>query len=267
MLRKHHGEVTMATAANVANLKPGFSPEEQTTRVDLAAAFRLAAINGWDELLFAHLSARVPGAPHHLLMHPAHLLFEEVTASNLHRLDENCNHVVPSDEMPHKFAFPFHKGIYDAYPAANCVIHLHTKSGTAVAMQEQGLIPGNQYAMWLGPIGYHNYEGLISTDAEGQRLAKNFGNSQIVLQKGHGFVLWGRSVHEAYMLAFLLNRACEVQIASMAGGIKPYVPPQNVLDATIEQAKIITDGNAPFNGMTWRALLRKLDREAPDYKN
>jgi ribulose-5-phosphate 4-epimerase/fuculose-1-phosphate aldolase len=254
------------STAAIQSMKPGISPEEWKARVDLAAAFRLCAMQGWDELLFAHLSARVPGEPKHLLMHPAAILFEEVTASNLHKLDENCNHVIPSDEMPHKFAHPFHKGIYDAYPAANCVIHLHTKSGTAVAMQDQGLIPGNQYAMWLGPIGYHNYEGLISTEAEGQRLARNFGNSQIVLQKGHGFVLWGRSVAEAYMLAFLLNRACEVQIASMAGGIKPYVPAQSVLDATIGQAKIITEGTAPFNAMTWRALLRKLDREDPDYK-
>jgi ribulose-5-phosphate 4-epimerase/fuculose-1-phosphate aldolase len=255
-----------SVAATVQSVKPGISPEEWQVRVDLAAAFRLSAIDGWDELLFAHISARVPGEPNHLLMHAAHMLFEEVTASNLHKLDENCNHVIPSDEFPHKFAHPFHKGIYDAYPAANCVVHLHTKSGTAVAMQEQRLIPGNQYAMWLGPIGYHDYEGLVSTPEEGVRLAKNFGNGQIVLQKGHGFVLWGRSIAEAYMLAFLLNRACEVQIASLAGGVKPYIPPQPVIDITYQQAKIITDGSAPFNAMTWRALLRKLDREYPEYK-
>src|SRR5215510_10797939 len=210
-------------------------PEEWKARVDLAAAFRLAALQNWDELLFAHLSARVPGHPKQFLMHPAAILFEEVTASNLHKLDENCNHVIPSDEIPHKFAFPFHKGIYDAFPEAQCVMHLHTKAVTAVAMQDQGLVAGNQYAMWLGPIGYHNYEGLVSTPEEGERLAKNFKGSQIVLQKGHGFVLWGRSIHEAYMLAFLLNRACEVQIASLAGGVKPYVPPQDVVDVVPEQ--------------------------------
>jgi ribulose-5-phosphate 4-epimerase/fuculose-1-phosphate aldolase len=143
---------------------------------------------------------------------------------------------------------------------------MHTKASTAVAMQEQGLIPGNQYAMWLGPIGYHPYEGFISTPEEGERLAKAFGKGQIVLQKAHGFVLWGHSIHEAYMLAFLLNRACEVQIASLAGGVKPYVPPQDVVDVVPEQGRIITDGNAPFNPMVWRAWLRRLDREAPDYK-
>jgi ribulose-5-phosphate 4-epimerase/fuculose-1-phosphate aldolase len=257
--------VNAATSAARA-LKPGMDPAEWKARVDLAAAFRLAALQDWDELLFAHLSARVPNHPNQFLMHPAAILFEEVTASNLHKLDENCNHVEPSDELPHKFAFPFHKGIYDAFPQAQCVMHLHTKYATAVAMQEHGLIPGNQYAMWLGPVGYHDYEGLLSTTEEGQRLAKNFGNKQIVLQRGHGFVLWGHSVHEAYMLAFLVIRACETQVRSSAGAVEPYVPPQAVLDATIGQAKIITDGKEPFNQMTWRALLRKLDRDAPDYK-
>jgi ribulose-5-phosphate 4-epimerase/fuculose-1-phosphate aldolase len=248
--------------------KADIAPDEWKMRIELAAAFRLAALNGWDELLFAHLSARVPGHPNQFLMHPAAILFEEVTASNLHKLDENCNHVEPSDELPHKFAFPFHKGIYDAFPQAQCVIHLHTQAATAVAMQEQGLIPGNQYAMWLGPIGYHDYEGLVSAPEEGVRLAKNFGNRQVVLQRGHGFVLWGHTVHEAYMLAFLMIRACEVQMMSMTGvgGLKAYVPPQSVLDITPGQARLITDGNSPFNQMTWRALLRKLDRDAPAYK-
>jgi len=165
----------MPASKSVARTKnPNMDPEEWRARVDLAAAFRLAALQDWDELLFAHLSARVPGHPNQYLMHPAAILFEEVTASNLHKLDEKCNHVEPSDEMPHKFAFPFHKGIYDAYSHAQCVMHLHTKYATAVAMQEQGLIRGNQYAMWLGPIGYHDYEGLLSTDEEGVRLAENF---------------------------------------------------------------------------------------------
>jgi ribulose-5-phosphate 4-epimerase/fuculose-1-phosphate aldolase len=255
-----------AQSANAEKIKSMVSPEEWQTRVDLAAAFRLAALDGWDELLFAHISARVPGVPNHYLMHPAQLLFEEVTASRLHKLDENCQHVIPSDEMAHAFAFPFHKGIYDAFPQAQCVVHLHTKAATAVAMQDQGLIPGNQYAMWLGPIGYHNYEGFVSSPEEGVRLAKNFKNAQVVVQKGHGLVLWGHTVHEAYMLAFLVNRACEVQIASQAGGVKPYVPAPEVVDIVPQQARIITDGGTPFPQMTWRALHRKLDRLAPDYK-
>lgn len=254
-----------ATSAARA-VKPSIDPEEWKTRVELAGAFRICALQDWDELLFAHLSARVPGHPSQYLMHPPQLLFEEITASNLHKLDENCQHVEPNEEMPHKFAFPFHKGIYDAFPQAQCVVHLHTKAATAVTMQEQGLIRGNQYAMWLGPVGYHDYEGLISAPEEGVRLANNFGDKQVVLQRGHGFVLWGRTIHEAFMLAFCVIRACESQMMAAAGAIKPYVPPQSVLDATIGQARIITDGSEWFNQMTWRALLRKLDRDAPDYK-
>jgi len=143
-------------------LKPGIDPAEWKVRVDLAAAFRLAAMQVGMNCC-SRICRRVPNYPNQFLMHPAAILFEEVTASNLHKLDENCNHVEPSDELPHKFAFPFHKGIYDAYPQAQCVMHLHTKYATAVAMQEQGLIRGNQYALWLGPIGYHDYEGLLST--------------------------------------------------------------------------------------------------------
>ena len=123
-----------ASTSAASARKLAMDPEEWKVRVDLAAAFRLAALQGWDELLFAHLSARVPGHPNQFLMHPAAILFEEVTASNLHKLDEHCNHVEPSDELPHKFAFPFHKGIYDAFPQAQCVVHLHTKYVTAVAM-------------------------------------------------------------------------------------------------------------------------------------
>ena len=257
-----------STPAKSSAAPAAMSKEEWAQRVDLAAAFRLSAHYGWDEMLYAHISARVPGEPKHTLMHPAHLLFEEITASNLHKLDETCNHVVPSDEMPHKFAFPFHKGVYDAFPEANCVVHLHTKSGTAVAMQEQGLIPGNQYALWLGPIGYHNYEGLLSSPEEGTRLADNFkkAKSQIVLQKGHGFVLWGKSVSDAFKLAFLLDRACETQIMSQAGAIKPYLPSQQVTDICPQQARIITDPTQPFNKMTWAAWLRMVDRLAPDFK-
>ena len=169
--------------------------------------------------------------------------------------------------MPHKFAFPFHKGIYDAYPQAQCVMHLHTKYATAVAMQEQGLIPGNQYAHVARAIGYHDYEGLLSTPEEGQRLAKNFGNKPDRAAARP----WLRAVGphrctKPICWRFWSSAPAKRKSARRPARSKPYVPPQSVLDATIGQARIITDGNEPFNQMTWRALLRKLDRDAPDYK-
>lgn len=241
------------------------SKEEWAVREDLAAAFRLSNLMGWDELLFAHISARVPNEPN-ILMHPAHLFFEEVTASRLHKLDENCNHVTPLDEPAHSFAFPAHKAVYDAVPDANCVLHLHTKAGTAIAMQEQGIIPGNQYAMFLGPIRYLDYFGLVQSKEEHQRLADSLQGARVAIQRSHGFIVWGHSVMEAFMTAFILNRACEVQLAATAGGAKPYVPAQTVLDRTFKEGELILSDTSPFQQMTWRAWKRQLEREAPDYK-
>ena len=254
-------------AANVQSMKPGISPEEWKIRVHLAAAFRLAAMQEWDELLFAHISARVPGEPNHFLMHAAHRLFEEVTASNLHKLDENSNHVEPSDEIPHKFALPFHKGIYDAFPAANCVVHLHTKAATAVAMQDQGLIPGNQYAMWLGPIGYHNYEGLVSTPEEGQRLAKNFGKSQVVHPEGARPRAVG-AFDRGSLHAGVSGQSAPARCRSRRW--------RAASSPTCRRRRCSTSpsrrpGSSPRQGavqpMTWKTLRRKLDRDVPDYKN
>lgn len=241
------------------------SKEEWETRLDLAAAFRLSKLMGWDELLFAHISARVPGEPN-ILMHPAHLFFEEVTASRLHKLDGDCKHVNPLDEPAHAFAFPAHMAVYEHVPEAKCVLHLHTKAGTAIAMQEQGLIPGNQYAMFLGPIRYHDYQGLVQSKEEHQVLARNLQGARVAVQRAHGFIIWGHSVMEAFMTAFIMNRACEVQLAATAGGIKPYVPPQTVLDRAFREGDLIMSDKSPFVQMTWRAWKRLLEREAPDYR-
>jgi len=242
------------------------SAAEWETRVDLAAAYRYAALKEWDELTFAHLSARVPGATDQFLFHSAALLFEEVTASNLHKLDFKGDHVAPSDEPAHRFAFPFHKGVYDAFEQAQCIIHLHTRYGTAVAAQAGGLQPCSQYPLWLGPIGYHEYEGLLSTEAEGQRLAAAFGQGQIVMQKGHGFVLWGRSVQEAVMIALLLDRACETQILAASGGKDLYALNEEVQAQSVAEGwRIIIDGTSPFNGLTWDAIRRKVGRDLPGY--
>jgi ribulose-5-phosphate 4-epimerase/fuculose-1-phosphate aldolase len=252
----------------VADSRATPDAEESAIRTDLAAAFQLAALHGWDEIVIAHLSARI--RKNQFLMHPSHLYFSEVTASNLHLLDESGEHVVPNPEMPHRFAFPFHKGIYDAFPQANCVMHLHTPAATAVAMQKQGLIPGNQYALWLGPIGYHDYEGLVSTASEGERLGRSFGSGHVVLQRAHGFVVWGHSVPHAYLLAYFLNRACEVQIASQTGvgGIEPYVPSDDVVKACVPQAqKIMLDPNGPVVRTTWAGALRKLEKTNPSFRS
>lgn len=245
----------------------GVSAAETEARIDLAAAIRLVSLFGWDDVTLAHLSARSPDNPDHMLLHGPQYFFDEVQASNLHLLDRNAEHVRPQDDMPHKFAFPFHREIYDAFPKANAIIHVHTKAVCAVAMQKQGLIPGNQYAMWLGPIGYHDYPGMLSSPEIGADLVNSFGDGQIVLQRGHGVVIWAPTQREAFVLAYTFNRACEAQIMSGVGGggIEAYVPPNDVLGATVQQARAITDGEQMWSKVCWEGWKRKIARSAPDY--
>jgi ribulose-5-phosphate 4-epimerase/fuculose-1-phosphate aldolase len=247
-------------------LKPAADAERQA-RIELAAIYRWAALRDWDELLFAHISARVPGKDFAMLLAPPHLLFDEITASRLHKLDGTGRHVEPHKEPPHRFAYPFHRGIYDAFPEARCIVHLHTREGTAVACQAEGLLPISQYALWLGGIGYHDYEGSISSPEEGRRLAANFRGNRVCIQRSHGFVLWGHSIAEAFMLTYVVQRACEVQIAALSGGTKLYVPPKSVIDLGPEHGFEILAGGSWFAAPNWAAVLRKLDRDAPDYKD
>lgn len=242
---------------------------EMQLRVDLAAAFRLAAHHGWDDIVISHMSARLPGGRGKFLMHPTDLYFQEVIASSLLLVDEGDKDLMyPNPEKPHSFAFPFHRGIYQAFPNANCIIHLHTPAATAVAMQRQGLIPGNQYALWLGAIGYHEYEGTISTEEEGRRLARAFNDGNVVLQKAHGFVVWGQTVAHAYLLAYILDRACACQIRALAGSVEPYLPPEDVVRACAPQGQhIILDPNGPVCRSTWAGALRMLDRIDKSYRS
>lgn len=254
------------TESNSAVAREG---AEAQVRVDLAAAFRLAALHGWDDIILSHMSARIPGTRGKFLMHPADLYFEEVTASNLLLVDEedpDLKSINPA--KPHSFAFPFHKGIYRAFPDANCIVHLHTRAASAVTMQKQGLIPGNQYALWLGPIGYHDYEGTISSEGEGKRLAKAFNTGNIVLQKAHGFVLWGRSVAHAYLLAYVLDRACQCQLTALTDSVEPYLPTDDVIRACVAQGQqLMLDPNGYVCRATWAGALRKLDRLDPSYRS
>lgn len=251
---------------NRPEIRDQITEEEWNTRVDLAAAYRAAALYGWDDLLFSHMSARVPGQADQLLLNPLNRTFEEITASTLHKLDSKGKHVLPvSDDPEQWFAFQFHASIYRAFPQAQCVIHLHTRAATAVSMQADGLLPSNQYAMWTGPVGYHDYEGLISTPEEGKRLAQNFKGGKVVIQRGHGFIVWDISIPRAFIRTYVLERACECQV--LAGHSNLYRPPQSVIDQTAVQAlNILESDTDPIGPLNWGAVRRRLDRLAPEYK-
>ena len=241
------------------------SPEEWKAREELAAAFRLVALEGWADLAMAHASARVPGTSDEYLFPPTELTFDEITASSLHKIDGEGRLLMPSPHAPHKFAYALQMPTYRRFSQANCIIHLHTHAGTAVSMQKSGLLPSSQYALWLGPISYLDYGGHIATWEEGERLARAFGNGKFLMMRGHGTMNWGETIGQAYILAWLLTRACEKQIMALAGQAELYQPPPDVIARTPEQARSITAIDGPFGLQNWGAALRRVQRLSPDY--
>ena len=241
------------------------SAQEWRAREELAAVFRLIALEGWADLAMAHASARLPGAADEYLFLPTELTFDEITASSLQKIDGSGKLLMPSPFEPHRFAHALQMPTYRKFPQANCIIHLHSHAGTAVSMQKDGLLPSSQYAMWLGPISYMDYEGHVATSHEGERLADAFGNSRFLMMRSHGTMNWGESIGQAFILAWLFTRACEKQIMALAGQTELYRPSADVIARTPEQARSVTAVDGPFGLQNWRAALRRVKRLAPDY--
>jgi len=243
------------------------SPAEWETRVDLAAAFRLGQAEWGDDLLFEHMTARSPDNPDLVLMNNPSEMFEEITASSLHLIDPKGGEVYHPSARTHAFSYPMHKSVYDAIPEARCVIHAHSFNTIGVSMQKQGLVRNNQWAIWVGDVAYHEYEGFLTGPKEAEKLVECFRRSQVTLLRGHGMIVWGRSVREAYFLAYMLNRACAVQIASGTGpgGIEPYLIDQEIVDRASGEAEGTWSDKHPFNIGPWKALLRKAQRDFPGF--
>ncbi len=242
------------------------SDTEWQTRLELAAAFRLAVLEGWDDLGMGHMSARVPGTTDEFLFLPAELTFEEITASSLQKIDGEGRLLHPSPYPPHKFSYALHMPTYRRIPPAACIIHVHSKYPTAVSMQQHGLLPAGQYALWLGPVAYADYEGHFATLEEGEHLAKALGSSKVLLMRHHGTFIWGETIAQAFLLTWILNRACENQILALSGGATIAPVRQDVIDRTPEQARSITSVDGLFGLRNWQAQLRRVERLAPDYK-
>lgn len=247
------------------SLKDQVSREEWRTRVELAAVFRLAALDRWADLAMAHASARVPGKDDEFLILPTHLTFDEITASSLHKIDRDGNLLTPSPYPAHKFAYLLQMPTYRCHPEAKCIIHLHSHAGTAVSMQKEGLLPSSQYALWLGPISYMDYDGHIANWAEGERVAEAFGGNKLLMMRCHGTMGWGENVGHAYILTWLLTRACEKQIMAQSGQSELYRPPPDVIARTPSQARSITAPDGPFGRQNWNAALRRVAKESPGF--
>jgi len=240
---------------------------ERQVRTDLAAAYRMAAANGWDDTIYTHLSASVPGEPGHYLINPFGASFDEITASSLVKVNVAGQVVDGSGARVNPSGFAIHGAVHAARPEVECVIHLHTPWGVALSMLPQGLQPTSQWAMRLhGRLGRHAYEGLALGHDEQRRLVAELGGLDGLLLENHGPLVVGRSVAEAWMLMHLLERAAQAQLRAMAatGGQLLVAAPEL---AALTHRQWVGDGSEWDGDLEWPSLLRRLERASPDYRN
>jgi len=259
----------MADVAPLANvdipsLKGKVSDEEWAARVDLAAAYRLIAYYGWDDLIFTHLSMRVPGPEHHFLLNPYNLMFEEVTASSLVKVDMSGLPVDPTPFITNPAGFTIHSALHMARDDARAVMHLHTPHGQAVSAHGDGLMPLTQTAMLIrGDVAYHDYEGVAVDLEERERIVADLGQKNAMLLRNHGTLAVGETVGEAFIRIYFLERACEAQILALSAGDNVNNPPQGSPEVTAEQGKVGLKLAA--GALAWPALLRKAYRLDPSF--
>lgn len=255
----------MTASPKTSTIRDQVSAEEWHARVDLAAAYRLVALYGWDDLIFTHISARVPGPEHHFLLNPYGIMFEEVTASSLVKIDLAGKKVTESPYFINPAGFTIHSAVHAARADALCVMHLHTNYGIAVSAQKDGLLPISQQAMLaLASLAYHDYEGLALNEEEKPRLVADLGDKSHLILRNHGLLTVGRTAAEAFLAMFLLERACKIQILAQSGGAELVSIPESVLCLVESQVKAVTVGQGA--ALTWPGLLRKLDRIDPSYR-
>lgn len=241
------------------------SAEEWAMRVDLAACYRLVAHFGWDDLVFTHISARVPDT-HDFLINPYGLMFDEVTASNLVRVDLQGNKTLASPYQINPAGYTIHSAVHEARADAACVLHLHTPAGIAVSCQKGGLLPISQQAsVVVCSLSYHDYEGIALNPDEKQRLQADLGSTLYLMLRNHGLLTVGRSVADAFLAMFTFQRACEIQVLTQGNGAELIHIPQSVLDTVPGYVKAVTRGGS--GALTWPALLRRMDKIDGSYRN
>ncbi|MFJ9534210.1 class II aldolase/adducin family protein [Herbaspirillum sp. NPDC101396] len=241
------------------------SRNEWQTRLDLAACYRLCALQGWDDVIYTHISATVPDEPGHFLLNPFGLRFDEVCASNLVKVDRHGAIVGDSPYRINVSGFAIHGAVHAARPDALCVMHLHNDHAVAVSAQPQGLLPLSQHALrFYEAIACHDYEGLALTPAEQTRLIERLADLPALLLRNHGSLVCGRTVAEAYVLMDTLDKACRIQLLAQAGGQALHMPATDICRTTHRQ--LLGDGS-PEGLLEWPALLRKLDAIDASYKN
>lgn len=253
------------TAQKPVSVHAEVSEAEWQVRVDLAAAYRLVALYGWDDLIFTHLSARVPGPEHHFLINPYGMMFDEITASSLVKINLQGEIVSPSPYFVNPAGFTIHSAVHAAREDALCVIHLHTHYGIAVSTQEKGLRPISQQSLFaLSSLAYHDYEGLALNQDEKARLVADLGDKTNMILKNHGLLTVGKSPAEAFLSMYILETACRIQILAQSGGGALLPVSDAILQKVAAQLGAVTVGQGAQ--LTWPGLLRKLDRVDESYR-
>lgn len=250
---------------SIASVHAVVSEAEWEQRVQLAACYRLVARFGWDDLIFTHISARVPGPEHHFLINPYGWLFEEITASSLVKVDLEGRKRMDSPYDINPAGFTIHSAIHAAREDAQCVLHVHSVNGVAVSAQAGGVLPLSQHSIFvLSSLAYHEYEGVALEAEEKPRLVRDLGGNRFLMLRNHGLLTVGESVAEAFVAMYFFETTCMIQVRAQAGGgaLRP-IPPQ-IIEGAQAQWRQVTRGAG--GGLAWPALLRKLDRLDPSYR-
>ena len=260
---------SMATATpldsiEVASLEGKVGDAEWALRVDLAAAYRMIAHYGWDDLVFTHLSVRIPGPEHHFLLNPYNLMFEEVTASSLIKVDVDGNPVQPTPFITNPAGFTIHSAVHMAREDAHAVMHLHTPAGQAVSAQADGLLPLTQAAMLVREdLAYHDYEGIAVDLGERERIVEDLGSKNLMMLRNHGTMALGETIGEAFLRLYTLERACQAQVMALSAGQNLNNPPQGAPEVAAQQGALALPAAAKH--LAWPALKRKAFRLDPNF--
>jgi ribulose-5-phosphate 4-epimerase/fuculose-1-phosphate aldolase len=255
-----------AKNASIAAVKQQVSAAEWQVRVDLAAAYRLVALYGWDDLVFTHISARVPGPEHHFLINPYGMMFEEITASSLVKIDLEGGKVMDSPYEINPAGFTIHSCIHAAREDVSCIVHVHSPNGVAVSAQKDGVLPISQQSLFvLSSLAYHDYEGVALNPGEQPRLVTDLGNKTYFMLRNHGLLTVGSSPADAFLYMYIFESACMIQVRAQSGGKELTQIPGQLLDGIRAAAKQVTRGLG--GALVWPGLLRKLDRTNPGYQD
>jgi ribulose-5-phosphate 4-epimerase/fuculose-1-phosphate aldolase len=249
---------------HIPSLKELVSAEEWQLRVDLAACYRLVAAYGWSDLVFTHVSARIPGPEHHFLINPYGLMFDEITASSLVKVDQGCNKLIDSSFPVNPAGFVIHSAVHAARDDAGCVLHTHTRAGVGVSAQQAGVLPISQQSTFvLASLAYHDYEGVAFRDEEKPRLQADLGQATFLMLRNHGLLTVGPTIADAFLAMYVFESTCQIQVAAQAGGALTTVNPK-IVEGVAQAVKATTEGLG--GAFVWPSLIRKLDRSDPSYK-